>query len=411
MGKLKLTSIFPALLEVGSLDNQSEVVGLHSGNLGDIIYSLPTAFALGITHYVVNICADPAFGNRSINTDSALAIAKFLCGQGSIKKATVIRTQVPWEYADPNSIGVDYVLDTFRINWVEEKLHLVHRHALPFGIKVDAAKPWLTTLPPKPNQKPYVVVALTQRYRRFDGQYYEQLLKDLPEEQIYFVGVDGDLPQKLHVPGLFKKFDDLAEMAAFVTGASLVIGNPSFPYAIAEATKTQRWLETPDNLNVHPLESSGLAMHLYSIEELRRRLFALFGLEDKSVPYLLSRISQLEQELETAKQQASLDAQTKADLLKEIEKYKCEVEKHLHSHKAEAESAKQLTKLLQDLTQRHTTLTQLEESHRRILESPLKLLKQFLRETVLASEVGRRIHRQLSRSTALRNLWRGRVSS
>ena len=280
---MKLFTLFPPILQIPSdaADARPEISALHSGNLGDVIYSLPTAFALGVTHFVLNVCVDPAFGNRAMNSDGARKLAPLLAGLGTIRRVSVIASQVPWEYAEPAKIGIDYVLDTFRSHGNEPSLHLIYRHALAFGVQVRGEAAWLAVEPLREGDLPagidpkakYAVVSLTNRYRRFPDDHYVALLEDVPPERLIFVGVESDLAHKVSIAGAHLKVVDFAHLARVIGGAALMIGNPSFPYAIAEALKVPRLVELPDGINVAPLDCSGLAMHLHSFDSLRTRVF------------------------------------------------------------------------------------------------------------------------------------------
>jgi len=282
---VKLCSLFPPILEIAS-DGPAparEVTALHSGNLGDVIYSLPTATALGVTHYVLNVCVDPAFGNRALSSEGATKLAPLLLGQGAIRRVTVIASHVPWEYAEPARIGVDYVLDAFRSHGADPSLHLLHRHAHAFGVQVRGETAWLTAEPLREGDLPpgidpqYVVVSLTNRYRRVGDDYYETLLRDVPPERLIFLGVETDLMHKVSIAGAHLRVEDFPHLARVIQGAALMIGNPSFPYAIAEALKVPRLVELPDGINVAPLDSTGLALHLHSVDSLRTRIFQALG--------------------------------------------------------------------------------------------------------------------------------------
>jgi hypothetical protein len=304
---MKLFSLFPPVFEASrQIEGLApEVRALHSGNIGDVIYSLPTAFALGVTHYVLNVCADPTFGHRVMNSDAAEKLAKLLINQGSIRRVSVIRSNVPWEFAEPSSIGIEYVLDAFRGNWAEDGLHLIHRHALPFGIKVRGDKRWVASGSrldgdvPAATADRYIVIGLTRRYRRWGDDFYADLLRDIPAEHIIFVGVEGDLPHKVNLPGAYLQVDDFAQLARVMTSAALVIGNPSFPYALAEALKVPRLAELPDGINIAPLDASGLAMHTHTIDSLRTRIFDAL---DRSPPELVClRVALNSKEVEIAR--------------------------------------------------------------------------------------------------------------
>lgn len=280
--KLKLTKLFPVLLDLhtDSDSTATEIVGLHSGNLGDIIYSLPTAFALGVNHYIINICQDPNFAARVLTVESALALAPLLLGQGTINRVTVINSQVPWEYADPQQIAVNYVLDSFRRLPNADSIHLLYRHALVYKAEVTGNLPWIQLKQPAPklpfdSNEPYIVVGLTGRYRRHGDDYYEQLLQDVPPENLIFIGTESELYRKRVVPGQYIKARDHIELAWIIRQSALFIGNPSFPYALAEAMKVPRFVELPEGSNVAPLDPSGIPLDAYSLMELRNRIFKL----------------------------------------------------------------------------------------------------------------------------------------
>src|SRR5271157_1728136 len=76
---------------------------IHSGNAGDIIYSLPTVKELGAKHYVINLCTDPGswlFGGRTISFNTARALAPLLLSQSYIKRVTITASNLPLEFLD-----------------------------------------------------------------------------------------------------------------------------------------------------------------------------------------------------------------------------------------------------------------------------------------------------------------------
>ncbi|MCZ2341495.1 MAG: hypothetical protein LC104_06820, partial [Bacteroidales bacterium] len=209
---------------------------VHSGNIGDIIYSLPTCRMLEVNHYILNLCADPAFGGRVLLERSARSLAPLLLAQKYIRRVTIIKSNVPLEYAAPADLGVDYILDSFRGSYTNCKLHLMYAHALPYNLTIDGAQPWLTC-DPEPNtspkqREPYIVVGLTKRYRRFDHSYYENLLRNVPADRVYFVGVENDQIERANIGGTAVRVTDFLDLARFFANAALFIGNPSFPYAL-----------------------------------------------------------------------------------------------------------------------------------------------------------------------------------
>jgi hypothetical protein len=382
---MKLFHLFPPLLDLrrdGDNTNR-HITALHSGNLGDIIYSLPTAFALRATHFVLNVCTDPTFGNRALTADGATKLAPLLLRQGSIDRVSVIQSNVPWEFAPPRAIGVDYVLDAFRCDWTDNTLHLIHRHALPFGIRVRGDRNWIASEPlregdlPSDIEQRYLVVALTRRYRCWDDDAYITLLRDIPPEHVVYIGIEQDLTHKVNVPGLYLRVVDFEQLARILSGAALFIGNPSFPYSLAEALKVPRMVELPKGINVAPLDSSGLALHMYSFEFLRARIFEALALVSTDA-------TKLKQQLHTADSRI-------AELL---------------------ETRDQLEQKIKLLTNRLNCLAaqdKLVVAHRpHVTEVPRteSALKRLCRRTLLATESGRHAYRAAARVDTLRRLWR-----
>ncbi len=212
--------------------------GLHSGNIGDIIYSLPTCRMLHINHMILYLCADPGFGGRVLIERSARALAPLLLAQKFIRRVTIIKSNVPWEYANPADLGVDYILDSFRASLTNHRLHLLYAHALPFNLTIDASQPWVTidqeASDPRLKQQPYIVVGLTNRYRRFDHAYYERLFRDVPADRVFFLGVENDQIERRNIGGTAFHAANFADLARLLANASLfsrqsVVCEPRWP--------------------------------------------------------------------------------------------------------------------------------------------------------------------------------------
>lgn len=261
--------------------------GLHSGNIGDIIYSLPTCRMLNINHIILNICADPRFGARVLNEQAARALAPLLLAQKFIRRVTIIKSGVPWEYANPADLGVNYILDSFRASYTDPRLHLLYAHAVPFNLMVDGAQPWVTVGQSAPEQQtkqePYIVVGLTSRYRRFNHAYYEYLLRNVPADRVFFVGIGTDQIERRNIGGTVFQTANFMDLAKLLANAALFIGNPSFAYALAEGLKVNRFLEVPEDNNVYPLDGSGSLLHMYAPEYVRAKIFEALKLEDASL--------------------------------------------------------------------------------------------------------------------------------
>jgi hypothetical protein len=262
--------------------------GLHSGNIGDIIYSLPTCQILNINHIILNVCADPRFGGRVFNEQTARALAPLLLAQQFIRRVTIIKSGVPWEYANPADLGVNYILDSFRASFTDPRLHLLYAHAVPFNLMVDGAQPWVTIAPeaqePRIKQEPYIVVSLTSRYRRFNHAYYEYIFRNVPSDRVFFVGVGNDQIERRNIGGTVFQTANFLDLARLLANAALFIGNPSFAYALAEGLKVNRFVEVPEDNNVYPLDGSGSLLHMCAPEYVRTKILEALKLpEDASL--------------------------------------------------------------------------------------------------------------------------------
>jgi predicted nuclease with TOPRIM domain len=230
---------------------------IHSGNAGDIIYSLPTAKELGAGHYIINLASDPAFGGlggRSITFPIARALAPLLLSQPYIKRVTIVSSNLPLEFLDQPIEGVDFILDKFRLH-EPGKHHLAICHALAFEVHINLYEKWLHVESGKSDHD-YIVVALTPRYRSLPKEYWPEVLSGL--ENVVAIG----LPQEFHcIAGITADFvtcTDFLEMAKMIQGCRLFIGNQNFPYAIAEGLKAPRIVEVfPEYQNAYPIGRSG----------------------------------------------------------------------------------------------------------------------------------------------------------
>ena len=227
---------------------------IHSGNAGDIVYSLPTVRELGANHYIINLCSDRGFGGRNIDFSTARALAPLLLSQPYIKRVTILSSNIPLEYLDQPMEGVDIILDRFRLH-EPPKHHLALCHAMAFGVYVNLYEKWLHVDVEK-SDKNYIVLCLSPRYRSQSKEYWLDVLSGL--DNVTAIGV----PEEFHcVAGITADFvtcNDFLEMARMIQGCRLYIGNPSLPYAIAEGLKVPRMVELPtEPLNAYPIGRSG----------------------------------------------------------------------------------------------------------------------------------------------------------
>ncbi len=251
----KHRSVHEILRTVG---NEGEVNAAHSGNAGDIIYSLPVlkrlheitakplnilmrineplALAAGFEHPLGNVMLDEAMAQR---------LQPLLEAQPYINKAKLIENE---------KIHLDLTL--FRKAGLElDKGNIARWNFYTTGINTDLSKPWLFV---NPDQQ-FAGTIVLARSSRYNNPFIDYSFLSAYQD-IVFVGVKSEyLSMKKNIPCLrWQQVDDFLEMAQIIAGSKLFIGNQSFPFSVAEGLKVPRILEvyhrTP---NVIPEGSNG----------------------------------------------------------------------------------------------------------------------------------------------------------
>jgi len=221
----------------------------HSGNIGDIIYSLPTLKALGggNLHLLLNQPtgyypgAEHPLGNVLLNEDMYNRIVPLLEHQNYIKKVKKIDLSKPIT----EDIFIDYDLDVFRKMPINFQAGSISRwYFYVFNVYPDLSEPWIT-VEPNYEYKDYIIVNRTSRYRNTQingGINYNFLSK---YQNIIFTGVESEYNEfKIFVPNSqFLQTDNFLQLAQHIAGCKAFIGNASFCFSLAEAIKMKRVLE------------------------------------------------------------------------------------------------------------------------------------------------------------------------
>lgn len=211
----------------------------HSGNSGDIIYSLPTVFELaknGKAQLYLNE-GEPGIyqdyhplGGVMLNDKVVQMLKPLLSHQPQIMLCE--------KY---NGESIDYDLDQFRnYGILMDRGSIIKWYFYVYGITADSSLPWLTA--PKDSQyADYMVIARSHRYRQPMINY--GFLKKYPKK--IFVGVVEEYEDmKKVLPDIdYHPVNDFLEMATIINSCRLFIGNQSFPFSLAEALKANRLLE------------------------------------------------------------------------------------------------------------------------------------------------------------------------
>jgi hypothetical protein len=234
----------------------------HSGNLGDIIYSLPAVQALGGGVFYLDD-RTTYLGKPPLGRDSALMMAALLETQSYVTQACVYEGQ-----------RVDHDLDRFRdkaipvhifntvksqtdefiglmfgkpakdirrtlIPKLELDLPQYHWEAAGLRGRVDLSTPWITGIPGKAVAE--IVVSKTSRY---PGALDWSALQEYAGRSV-FVGLEEEWRQfrQSHFDFPFYKAENLLDLARVIAAAKLFIGNQSLPLALADAMHIPRVCE------------------------------------------------------------------------------------------------------------------------------------------------------------------------
>lgn len=206
----------------------------HSGDIGDIIYSLPAVSALaageGSEFYLSQW---PGRTRVTMNRDSVEFIRPLLKAQGYIQKVEEWRGQ-----------SVCYNLDEFRRFWSrhpEFGVTIAEWHTRTFGVPAKVIdQPWLES---PQNKVAPVVIHRSERYHHPEFPWKRVIAKY--RKQCVFVGLekehDAFCDKYGRIP--FYPVRDALDMATVINGSDLFIGNQSFPNAVAEGLKKPKITE------------------------------------------------------------------------------------------------------------------------------------------------------------------------
>jgi len=218
----------------------------HSGNAGDIIYSLPSIKMicdnqnkLAVIYIKLNqpsgfTDAQHPLGGVMMNRTMYDLLKPLLTTQSYVLDVLYFEKE--------NIPSIDYDLDRFRIDnlnlssgnisqWINNSYPELRPNLYEPSIKVsDNIK-----------AKDYIIVNRSSRYQNlfFD---YSQLSK---YENVYFVGVESEFKAlRLHNPNIIHlQVPNFCKMAEYIKNCQLFIGNQSMAFAIAEQLKVPRILE------------------------------------------------------------------------------------------------------------------------------------------------------------------------
>lgn len=224
----------------------------HSGDYGDVIYSLAVVKALGGGPMFLSPDCKHPYPKKPKCT--GLDVMEFYNQLAPLlKKQSYVWSVHPTAHTPPS---VDVNFDEFRLAYkrggAENWESLLGLHAKAFGVQLDGSQPWLEVDAPSPVRP--IVVNKTQRYLNPKFPWFElirkygHLMTFVGSEQEYqlFTGYAPDIHIG-HYPT-----QNLLGVARAIAGAKVFIGNQSAPLAIAHGLG-QRCIveEWPQNPNCH----------------------------------------------------------------------------------------------------------------------------------------------------------------
>lgn len=205
----------------------------HGGDLGDIIYSLPSIKLIGGGH--IN------FGNKD-NHDIILRTREPFNNQKYKFIEPLIKSQnyiISTNYSDDSSIEYDYNFNEFRHYWNDEQYRSSKKIDRLIDVNLDFVgvsslfnekEPWLNCQNKKIAK---YVVSRSFRYRDISFPWIDiyQLIKN----NCVFIGLSDEYEDFCKTVGIipYFKVSDALEMAEVINGCEIFIGNQSFPCSIA----------------------------------------------------------------------------------------------------------------------------------------------------------------------------------
>lgn len=210
----------------------------HSGNTGDIIYSL----------YAMNGCGQPV--TLYIQLDQAADYSGRIHPLGNVmmnqQMYNMLRPMIlAFKFIDDvkvfNGETVDYDLDTFRRSpLILDRGNIIRWYFQMFPeLTNDITKPLIKI---KSNTGNYIVVQRTERYLNADVRY--KSLNDITDE-ILFLGTQTEYELFIKRVPKAKHYvvTNFYEAMYLISGAKMFIGNQSMMFAIAEILKVPRAVE------------------------------------------------------------------------------------------------------------------------------------------------------------------------
>lgn len=211
----------------------------HKGNIGDVIYSLPSMSMMGGGDMVLQV-------SKLMSKKFCEDLAPLLKEQTYVKRVLIDEQNKAW----------DVELDAFRRRPLQlHGGHIAMWYNHTTGVFPNIAKRWLGVS----SDTAYVgsiIINRTQRYREEELDY--SFLQDL-KRPLLFWGSDAEYEEfNYFCPCERVEFDNYLGLAKAIKACHAFVGNTSFAYAIAEGLKVKRFVEVPQfSPNAFPIGDNG----------------------------------------------------------------------------------------------------------------------------------------------------------
>ncbi len=215
----------------------------HSGDLGDIIYSLPAVRALGGGTLYLNAFSPPLPGLEKLkfNKECAVFLSPLLEAQEYINELRIADISAPDYNLDMirHYIGISPL--TRSIDWKNENLNLSDIYLKIFNLpEKERNRKWLSV-----KRTPLSEFVFHRSLRAHNQNFpWKKIVSEFAQRAI-FIGLENEWKSFQEEFGKveFHRVDNALEMAEIIAGAGLFIGNQSLPSAIAEGLKQNAVLE------------------------------------------------------------------------------------------------------------------------------------------------------------------------
>lgn len=231
----------------------NEVVSVsHSGDLGDIIYSIPFIKNLNKpVNYYITILTEKSYPRECFNEK------KFYSLKSILEKVNCINDVI---FGLPKTVTVDYNLDQHRelestfikndINLYKKftEMNICELYDNRFDKNSDFINPWIVLKEKIVIENKDIVVSRSHRYN--NGNFPWQKIYDIYKSRMIFVGTEFEHQTFEWNFGKvdYYKTHNLYELAMIINGSKLFIGNQSCPYSLAESMKVNSIQETAVNI-------------------------------------------------------------------------------------------------------------------------------------------------------------------